>query len=561
MSDRNIFPESFFNIPHPSSPVVSIQFRTRIRPNDEISNSSNWEEITFNPNNFFNNLSIEDKGGVYNLSLSLFDKNFAYLENIIVKSMVATRMANNLVSNPEYSTDETDYFEFYVSKSNSANLRVRFGYSEYSMDEHISETSLKSEAWRNRANEDIPVTKSPWLYFQMTETDFNLTPKGLEVNIKGFSVMSNFLQKAKLVETYARVSGPPEYVIDRICERIVEAADRNGDDVSYEIVDRPRGYPSEENGEELIEIMLGGEPTVTGEDENGNPIIEEKFKSLESILNEICSNVRPVKYDDDGNKVPVSEDSGSDAEGLKEENEETQQSYKYSYYINETEEDTRIMFHYQDPKNSLNNQEKIRTYVWLQEGNSIIKNLEIDTETDFASLSVPIVNIDNSNGEITAQVLRGFGSEETEEDEMDFTVGHARDVTRAFENENFDSVFVRHVRNSSNDGVTNDTISPSFLASKVTDGIMTNLNEQVFKGTLTLFGDPFYLFDDSVQPFSYLIKIVVNRPNYLDENGDFVRGGKSYLSGYYAIKKIKHEISMSGFETQLEIMKFNSHGQ
>lgn len=560
MSLRSVYSEQFFNMPHPSAPFVSIQMRTEINPNDDISDSSHWEEITFNPNNFFNNLEIEDNGGVYNLKLNLFDKNFSYLENIITRSIIATKASNDLVRNPGYAVEQ-EYFEFYISRSNSTNLRIRFGYSEGSMENYVSSTSFASEEWKNRTNLEKPTLKTPWIYFQMSNANFKFTPKGLEVEIEAFSIMSNFLQKAKLVETYARLYGTPEYVMRNVCDRIVASARRNDENLTYTIRSEPRGYPSQENGEEIIEIMLGGEPTVTGMTADGSPIIQPAYRNLRTILNDICSSVRPIKYDDEGNLIPFSPDTGPEAEGIQEENEQVAHMFRYSYYINETEDGTEIIFDYQDPNASLREQGSIKVYSWPQEGKSIVKDLQIETNTDFSMLNVPVVTLNSSNGEITAQVMRGSGITGNMEDEMDLSVGHIRNVSEAFAAEGFQSVFMRHVEETSGGDLTNGRDSANFLSSRVADRIALNINQQVFKGTLTLFGDPSFLFDEKMQPFSYLIKIIVNRPNYVAPDGSIVNGGKSYLSGYYAITKITHSVSRSGFETVLEIMKFNSHGR
>ena len=555
MSLKSVYPEQFFNLPHPSAPFISIQVRTQINPNDDISNSSHWEELTFNPNNFFNNMEIEDSGGVYKITLSLFDKNFSYLEDRITRSIVATKLANDLVKNPNYSVEQ-EYFEFFISRSNSTNLRIRFGYSEYSMDEYISSTNFTSEEWKSRTDLTKPVLKTPWIYFQMMNSRFKFTPKGLEVEIEAFSIMNNFLQKAKLVEVFARFFGPPEYVIKHVCDKIASAAERNGEKITYKIKGEPKGYPSQENGEEIIEIMLGEEPTL---DSDGK--IVPRYKNLRTILNEICGSVRPIKYDDDGKVIPFSADTNPEGEGIQGENEEAGNMFRYSYYINETDDETQIIFDYQDPNISLRDQGAIRVYSWPHEGKSIVKDLSIETNADFSMLNVPVVSLNNSTGEIRAQILRGNGRTSSDEDRVDLSIGHIRDVSEAFNKEGFESVFMRHITDVSDSDLTNDRESAAFLSSRVSDGIMANLNEQVFRGTLTLFGDPFYLFDEKMQPFSYLIKIIVNRPNYIDSEGNFVSGGKSYLSGYYAVKKITHSLSRSGFETNLEIMKFNSHGR
>lgn len=562
MALNSIYPEQFFNLPHPSAPFVSIQLRTKIEPEQDLDSPEHWEEITFNPNNFFNDLEIEDNGGVYNLKLNLQDKNYAYVEDVIVRSIVATKIANQLIRNPQGNIVEEEFFEFYVSKANSANLRIKFGYSEYSVDdsEYISANSFKSEGWKERTKSQKPVLKTPWIYFQMNKIDFQVEKHGLKVEIEAFSIMNNFLQNARLVEVFARLYGTPEYVINNIGNRIEEAARRSGDNVVIRIEDTPRGYPSEETGEEIIEVMLGGEPVIAGTNAAGEYIFETRYKNLTTIFNEICSNVRPVKYNSEGELVPISPDAGGEGEGAQEENREAEQVFRYSYYVNETENETEIVFYYRNPAEALVSQGNVRTYVWNQEGSSIVKDLNIETVSDFALLNLPIVNVNNSTGEITGQVMRGNSNTDTPEEQVDLTVGHAT-FTNAFQKEDFSSVFARHITTTTDDDLTNNRQSTNFVAIKLADKIAANLNEQVFRGTLSLFGDPYYLFDDSIKPFMYLIKIIVNRPNYVDKDGNFVAGGKSYLSGNYAVKKIIHKVSRSGFETELEIMKFNTHGE
>lgn len=567
MALESIYPEDFFNIPHPVAPNIAIQVRTTVNPDAEIDDPSHWESITFNPNTYFDNMSLEDKGGALSLDLSLFDQNFSNLENTVIRSLVATRLANKLVQDPDYEPDPS-YFEFYVSKANSANLRIRFGYSESYSDDFIDANSITDSVWKSRTEKNggsiKPVLRTPWLYFQMSGIDFNLTSKGLELKIKAFSIMSSFLNQAKMVEQYARLFGEPVFVIDQLMQRVVEAATNNNETVTYEIKDRPRGYYSQEDGLEIIEIMLGGEPVIETL-EDGSQRASTRYKSMSSILNELCSKIRPLKYDADGNEIPENTDSSGEAEGEKAENEEADQIHRYSYYIQENPNETKIVFYYQDPQRSINEQGLVRVYSWLQEGNSIVKELNIKTKTDFATLSLPIVNIDRTNGGITVQVARGRGkrersSETSNEDDIDFTVGHIRDVSEAFSDENFRAMFVRHVRDTDNDEVTNNRMTPAQLGAVVSSQIVARLNEQIFTGTIKIPGDAFYLFDEKIQPFSYLIKIIVNKPNYVDENGDFVPGGQSYLSGYYMVKKITHSLSISGFETELEVMKFNSRG-
>lgn len=564
MALESVYPDQFFNIPNPVTPNVSIQLRTEINPEADITDSSHWENLTFNPNTYFDNMTLEDGGGAITLKLSMFDQNFANLENKLIRTLVNTRLSNQLVEDPEYSPDPS-YFEFYISKASSANLRIRFGYSETNAEEYINVTSKDDEEWQNRTKkirgETKPVVRSPWLYFQISNMDFNLTQKGLEVDLQAFSIMSSFLNQAKMVETYARLYGEPTFVIEQIMERITTAAANKNEDVQFEIVDVPRGYFSEEEGKEIIEIMLGGEPVVeTAED--GSQRMKTRYKSMSSVLNELCSKVRPLKYDAEGNLL---EETDTEEEG-EETEKQADQIHRYSYYIEETDSATMIYFYYQNPHNACKDQGLIRVYSWLQEGNSIVKNIDIKSKTDFATLNVPMVTINRQDGNITVQVARGRGNENpgsaemSQEDEFDFSVANMRNVTSAFSDENFRAMFVRHIQEVDESDVSNGLISPAELGRVVTSELLAQLNAQIFSGTIKIPGDPFYLFDKNIQPFMYLIKIIVNRPNYLDEEGNVIIGGKSYMSGYYAIKKITHSIGLSGFETDLEVMKFNSRG-
>ena len=557
MPDK-IFPDSFFNLPHPSSPFVSIQLRTNIEPDKDIDDISQWQEITFNPNNFFNSLTLEDNGGVYRVKLNLYDKNYSFIENAVVQSILKTRLANKLIKNPQHTANQ-DFFQFFIARSTSINMRIRFGYSEFTNDDekYISTNSFSSQDWVTRAKEEKTVLKTPWIYLQMLQSDFRVTEKGLELEIEAFSVMNSFLEKAKLVETYSRFFGEPKEVISYICNKVIEAAEKEGEKVSFEYIGEkePVGYPSQETGKEIIEIMLGGQPTVL---EDGS--IAARYKSLGRILNEICEAVRPLKYDREGNEIPFTADSAEEAEDANEESERAAQVFKYSFFIEELEDETKILFYYQDPLDSIKKQTKIRTYSWIQNGKSIVKNLDIKTETDFAMLSLPVVNINESTGEITARTLRGSERQQDEEDQFDLSIGNTRNLSGIFEGENFSSVFAAEVVNSETVDISNDLYSSETQATKISDLIAANLNQQVMRGTLTLFGDPFYLFDKSIKRFSYVIHIIINRPNFVDPDGNFVPGGRSFLSGYYAVGKITHNIGMSGFETQLEVIKINSLG-
>jgi len=557
---ETIYPNDFFAIEHPTAPLVNIQFRTHITGND-ITDPSNWESVTFNPSTFFNDLTIEDQGGAQMLNLNLFDKNYARMENVIVKSILAARLANKLVGEPNYSVDDTTYFEFYVSKASSANVRIRFGYSMFGDDDgYIDETSTVDETWKTRTEQKKTVARSPWLYFQISGANFKLSQEGLKIEIKAFSVTGSFLDKAKMVQKFARFVGPPKAIIEQIGELVTNAASLNGETVAFEFIgDPPEGY-STPDGENSIEIMLGSEASVPRFiEEEGVYRSERLYKSLRMILQEICSKVRPIIYDENGDKITQQNDSSSEGTGINEDNEAIDKIANYSYTIAEGDTETKIQFYYQDPNDQINKQTYIRTYIWNEDGHSIVKNFDVETKTDFAMLNLQIATIDTDTGELTLHVATGHASEEDPEqqdDSVDYTIGNLRDASAALESSDFNSMFVTNIRETNNFQVSNEKLGSGQAGALLSRKIISNLNNQVFTGTISLPGDPYYLFDSSIKPFSYLIKIIVRRPNYVDDQGEFVEGGTSYASGLYVIKKITQKISGSGYDTDLSVMKW-----
>lgn len=544
MTSEKFFSDSFFNLPHPSSPNVSIQFRANLNKDENIDNPSQWREITINPSNFFDSFTLEDTGGAYELSLNLYDKNYSFLEDTVVQTLFNTKLANKLESSVQ-GQDTAEYFAFFVSKASNANLRIRFGYSDVNIggnNQYISETKKTNANWLNRTeNLDKTVLQTPWIYFQIIDTDFKVTGKGLQLSLKAFSLTESFLSKAHLIESYANLSGPPEDVIKLICNRIKAVFKVNNETFEFVFEDKPQGYPSlEPPNEEIIEVMLGGVNSFTRDYRTIT-----RYKNLKRLLREACDAVRPKRFDIEGNLITNDFDE-----------EFTHRISRYSYYITETEEKTKITFYYQKAA-SESEQPEIRMYTWLQEGNSIVKDLELLTAADFATLSLPIVNISDDKETITARKLNPSG-----EEEKDFYNLGSVSETNIFNNIDFNSTFVFRVIDSGSDdySYSNDVLSDKEIARKITDRIQANLNQQVVTGRMTILGDAFYLFDEKVKPFVYKIGITVKRPNYLDKNGNFVDGGISYLSGFYVITKITHNISRSGFQTELELIKVKSFG-
>ena len=81
------------------------------------------------------------------------------------------------------------------------------------------------------------------------------------------------------------------------------------------------------------------------------------------------------------------------------------------------------------------------------------------------------------------------------------------------------------------------------------NAFVKSINQQVFKGTIVLPGDPFYSFDEVMSPAEYVINVNMMRPS---ESGAVT---KSYVSGTYTITEIKHSVNNTGFKTTLTLLR------
>lgn len=554
---ENIYPSDFFNIPNPDTPYINIQFRTQIDEGSDPSNPEYWEEITVNPNNFFNNISIEDSGGIQKVELDLNDKNYARIENLVVKTMIASRLANKLVRHEDPRTgdvnkESANYFQFVSDTSTSVNLRIRFGYSSIPTEENfIQDAEVDGENWKSRVNKKIPVIKSPWIYLQILNVKFNLGQEGLGVKISAFSVSSTLLDRAKLLQQFASLKGPPKDILNSLKATVEEVSSNT---VTFTFEDEPLSNVDKDGSSDIV-ISLGSyqapDPT-TGE-------ITPQFKSMREILDDICSKIALKAYDKDGKAIPPTTDTtGEEGDGAL---QDISTTVKYNYIIKQTDDGkTTIDFKYPDPNTSA--QKMARNYIWVEHGQTIVKSLNIESRTDFAMLNLPIA-VFSADGEIGlfSSMANKPEEEQGQDQEKDFnwrTEG-IKNFSSAMDDPQFSSLFVAETgqADSGLEYSSDSTLNAQRLAAEITH----NLNNTVFNGTIELPLDPFYLFDNAVRPFEYLIRIIVKRPVYIDtdlgDSENAIAGGeKSYLSGYYAIKKITHRMGIGGGSTSLEVLRW-----
>jgi len=529
---QSIDAKDFFNIPSPSAPMISIQFRTIVKQNAAIDDQSQWESITFDPSNLFNNITIEDESGFQKIELTLIDKDFSHLETVLTKAMIAPRLANKIVSSDIVTSKDTKYFQFKVDNSSMINMRIRFGYSNI-VENSINETNFGS-VYYNRITNNKTVIKTPWIYLQILNIVFNITDAGLQATVSAFSTADTFLSRAKILRRFMIFKGKPKDMIKTIKNLLEDVSNK---DISIEIQDQPEDIKTKDN-KNYIEIALGN---TNDEDANS-------WMSLKNFLDIFCSKVPPKIYD-----LKSVEVVGTEETKLK----KTHKIIRYSYMLKQEITSAKklkytLIFYYPDPLSTAKKQNKIRSYIWKNYGQSIVMNLNISSKVDFASLNRQIFVYDKTSQEMSLNIARSPKVNiDNKDNVVDNSLGRVDDVTKAF-NDDFDISFV-------SDTVSVSGADRTSIGARISEQVVHYLNQSIFEGSIEIPGDPFYLFDAYLQPFSFMIKVIILRPDYLKkEQSAYERkaGGISYLSGFYAVSKITHNINESGFTTTLDITRW-----
>ena len=530
-----IYPDSFFNVPHPDNPWISIQFRTSIA--DPITDGSQWEEITLNPSNFFDNVTIEDESGFQRVELNLLDQYFTRLETLITKSLISVREAQNFSKAKITKSSGDQWFEFKIDNSTMINLRLRFGYGNVNNDDttFIDSTDYNGE-FNNRIDGKTCI-RTPWIYLQILNVFFKLTEFGLSATISAISTTETWLSRAKMLRRFFIFKETPENILKWV-KKTVENISKDASGTQQITVEAETPIKVKSTGSDdpgWIEIVLGNEIDEDSRSAKTN------YRTMKSFLDELCAKI-PAKILDDKNQ-PIAGDNIEDT------NEKLNMAFKYSYMLQQKNASHYILkFYYPDP--TTKNQPKMRTYVWREYGQSIVKSLEIDSRTDFSALNYQLFTIDTSKNNV-ALTLHATNTTSTKEDVKTARAISPIETTNALKDSEI--AYVSDITNIS--GPQKD------LSGLITQQVVYWLNQGVFSGTMTIPGDPFYLFDNNVRPFEYMIRVIILRPGFIDESGDFT-GSKelqqSYLSGYYVVKKITHRIDANGYNTILDIMRWPS---
>jgi hypothetical protein len=527
----DIFPDTFFNLNHPDAPIVYIQLRN---DTSDVENPSTWLDITGNPSNFFDSMTLEDISGFQQLTLNLKDINFGTLENAIAKSISCVLYKNELMKKDDLSNTKYDLFSYKVDNNISSNLRIRFGYPRSSEENVIEPNTFEDAGWKERKDAEKTVVMTPWIYFMFLNTSFKVTDSGLQVTISAISVAGSFLEKVKLVRKFAILRDTPINILKSFQNMMSEI---NNGSFSVEIRQPPEKIEEEGSTTEgVIELNMGGSP----EDKGIN------YKTLKNLIDEFCSLVPPMYINENGDPITTKEE--------KDKAKVNRTTIPYGYFLDNINGKPVLVFNYSNPVNS--GQQKIRNYFWGAVPNSIVRELNIESQIDYASLNRQVLLVDTSGSKSGADTpntkIRIYSDWKTDEEGIYNQLGRGR---QAVIDDKFNFAFVSDVITSSS-GSSNYKQNSENFAARISSQLISWVNETAFTGTITIPGDPFYLFSGNIQPYQLLIKIIVVRPDYFDGNGKYIHGEISYLSGDYLVGKIEHRIDGSNFSTTLTVLRW-----
>lgn len=534
---QKIYPDDFFIIDHPSTPWIAVQFRNTIL--DDITDPKQWDEITLNPSSFFDNVQIEDASGFQNVTLTLTDPYFTKLETLITKAVVATRVKNSLTSDddnfqaPSRITAQ-NVFSFKMDNNSLANIRIRFGYGNANNDQtRIIDDTEFSGNYKSRGR-TFTVIRSPWIYLQILNASFKLTEYGLQATLNAISVVENWLTRARMLRRFYIYRDTPKGMI-LFMKKTVEKL--SNQEVTVDIAEDPL-MAKNDDGSQTIEISLGEEA-----DEKDL----KNFRTVKSFLDELCAKIPPKVYKAD-NSSSVPNDGTNQATAA--ENLDRTCFYTYSLAPDpDNKGKWKLSFFYPDPIKNV--QDRMRTYIWREFATSIVKSFEVESKTDWAALNYPILISDKSYTNVDHHLFVAPAAPSSS-DPKTLKLNGPLDIQDAMNDlKDMNISFVADVANAS--GRSKE------LTSLVAEQVVHFLNQGVFNGTLTIPGDPFYLFDTIVRPYEYMVRIVILRPGYLDSDGTYTSSSglkQSYLTGYYVISKITHKIDNNGYDTILEMTRW-----
>lgn len=408
------------------------------------------------------------------------------------------------------------------------------------------------------------------------------TSAGVYYTIEAIEFTSERLSKYKVFQRYTNIVGTPKevlytvmnlldglfddlsfYLDDSLFENVKHVTDEKDESGKKNKIETITGIYEEEEEQEQedgtiklvkkpIQISLGSKDAVSMYNaENSDDIaiktlvikkdVPKLYKSVASILNELCAAMPPRPESTGAAKDVYTQDQDGNTKKVIEQEEKYR---KFTYSIVAIKDDkgrdtgkSAIYFYYQKPTKF----EKIRKYTWGpgNSENTVIKDVDINTENEYALLSSMKSITADDNGSYTKQIKSrdGYSVDTKAEGKKALAADY---IYQPYENKE---------------------------ASKIRMAL--SYSQCLYKGTITVLGDPFYTFDNYVKPFTYPIyidfKIPRSEVQFYNDNynvstkswGSKQKIGYShFMSGFYVVTSIEHSITTDGFTTTLGVMSY-----
>ena len=589
----------------PSTVAVDVEFRTY----DENDNfAEKWIPVSrrigdlnerrfsngLYADNYFDSLKTEDTGGKRTISLNLKSPDDINLEKIILNSLITpTKKFNTL----EKEINRIDTINN-LSKYRLANFRVRFGYNDVPQTETsvINAYDITDIAFSNRINNTKPVLKTPWLYFMINGITTNFFDGNNTFEITGIDSGNYTLENYRIYDTknsgykYDGVSAKESIGIvagllytcsgKQICvlsdtkNKIVVGRDENGNLIEQNIslADKSLDIKTSDFEFDVFDIVFDTNNNIQSsvekdvffvepqKEEGGTtqlPLAKDFVDALVNFLPTRLFAVPNIKNEGFPIAVRVPKREKTILESNVKELGITYEMFEAdsvilgsnSFADKEMRKRSFIRFYYKGPISRDSSQkERFRYYKYRGGKSSIVKSISINNPIDFQKICGVIGGIEaTAKASFYATRLStnptSAGSYSVLKEKIE--VGK----TPLFVAE--DSLVKKPDTNTENIPKESSTVLTQISS------IANGLTEMVYSGTMEILGDPFYVFDDDVEPWRHLLYLDITR--YKDITLDEVVSKEyDYYSGLYTIKKIEHSIGSDGsFTTSLGIVKFS----
>ena len=603
--------DNYYDFYSASTPYVSLKFRYR-------NNKGGIQKVNINSVEypFIKSFNCVDEG-VKTFTIKLFDRDFNSLINIYddngnkigestLEQILAlsvginnTKQENNN-EKAKYSLTAANYGDVVgtkVSDDMQYNLGIIFGYSEtnpkltqgnsgveretstgylssnastngdythagntkyYTKDKKKQrthrwwETSTESSKSDNKTLSDrVNSSNQTTIRTEIIETlitgyQTEFSSAGIYYTIKAIEMSQSELSKYKIYQRYTNIKGTPSEVLYTVMNMVngifdgkdggiklyIDESCRNGKDVVIEDYEKEEESKDEDNVNKVqepkqVQISLGSKDALSMyQDDLSNGLKEEVsfknikkpklYKSVLSVLNDLKA-VMPPKVVDSGlmKDVIVTDQDGNSVKAIQKQN-----AYRrFTYGVQKTDKGkVEIYFYYQQPTKF----KRIRKYEWgpANGKHSVITNIDIKTDNEYALLT-SMSTITEKGASVKSR--DGYGTE----------VLKNKDVKYA------------------------DYIAQPGESTPL-EQIAYAYSQALYKGSITIMGDPFYCFDKFVQPFTYPIYLDFRLPvsqSWASAKNSNV-GYSHFMSGFYVVTKITHDINDSGFRTILEVMSY-----